>query len=124
VQAVLPCAEYYKRQGFPLKKIVAFASNRDYSDLLVFNEDRKEVRQLFVAMRMGACWWGLHWPAGVCWLWRFCACLCWACDSTDMVVGAKAQEAEKKRSLFFLSCCRSMVCCTCTCLMAPLPTTR
>lgn len=41
--AVLPCAEYYKRQGFPLKKIVAFASNRDYSDLLVFNEDRKEV---------------------------------------------------------------------------------
>jgi ribosome production factor 1 len=41
---VLPCAEYYKRQGFPLKKIVAFASNRDFSDLLVFNEDRKEVR--------------------------------------------------------------------------------
>jgi ribosome production factor 1 len=44
VQAVLPCAEYYKRQGFPLKKIVSFASNRDFSDLLVFNEDRKEVR--------------------------------------------------------------------------------
>lgn len=43
-QAVLPCAEYYKRQGFPLKKIVSFASNRDFSDLLVFNEDRKEVR--------------------------------------------------------------------------------
>lgn len=45
LQAVLPCAEYYKRQGFPLKKIVEFASNRDFSDLLVFNEDRKEVRQ-------------------------------------------------------------------------------
>lgn len=44
MQAVLPRAEYYKRQGFPLKKIVAFAANRDYSDLLVFNEDRKEVR--------------------------------------------------------------------------------
>jgi hypothetical protein len=42
---VLPCAEYYKRQGFPLKKIVKYAANRDYSDLLVFNEDRKEVRQ-------------------------------------------------------------------------------
>lgn len=42
---MLPCAEYYKRQGFPLKKIVAFAANRDYSDLLVFNEDRKEVRK-------------------------------------------------------------------------------
>jgi hypothetical protein len=27
-QETLPCAEYYKRQGFPLKKIVAFASNR------------------------------------------------------------------------------------------------
>jgi ribosome production factor 1 len=34
---VLPCAEYYKRQGFPLKKIVAFGAARDYSDLLVFN---------------------------------------------------------------------------------------
>lgn len=44
LQAVLPCAEYYKRQGFPLKKIVSFAADRDYSDLLVFNEDRKEVR--------------------------------------------------------------------------------
>jgi hypothetical protein len=43
---VLPCAEYYKRQGFPLKKIVAFASGRDFSDLLVFNEDRKEVNGL------------------------------------------------------------------------------
>lgn len=41
--AVLPCAEYYKRQGFSLKKVVDFAANRDYSDLLVFNEDRKEV---------------------------------------------------------------------------------
>jgi hypothetical protein len=27
-QETLPCAEYYKRQGFPLKKIVKFASNR------------------------------------------------------------------------------------------------
>lgn len=41
---MLPCAEYYKRQGFSLKKVVDFAANRDYSDLLVFNEDRKEVR--------------------------------------------------------------------------------
>eukprot|EP00879_Flechtneria_rotunda_P032292 GHRR01035473.1.p1 GENE.GHRR01035473.1~~GHRR01035473.1.p1 ORF type:complete len:215 (+),score=76.96 GHRR01035473.1:367-1011(+) len=41
--AVLPCAEYYRRQGFQLKKIVQFAANRDFSDLLVFNEDRKEV---------------------------------------------------------------------------------
>lgn len=47
LQAVLPCAEYYKRQGFPLKKIVKYAANRDYSDLLVFNEDRKEVGWVF-----------------------------------------------------------------------------
>ncbi|KAF6265572.1 anticodon-binding protein [Scenedesmus sp. NREL 46B-D3] len=43
---VLPCAEYYKRQGFSLKKVVGFAAGRDYSDLLVFNEDRKEVNGL------------------------------------------------------------------------------
>lgn len=45
-QEVLPCAEYYKRQGFPLKKIVAFGGNRGFTDLLVFNEDRKEVNGL------------------------------------------------------------------------------
>lgn len=37
----LPCAEYYKRNGFPLKKIVKFASNRGFTDLMVFNEDRR-----------------------------------------------------------------------------------
>lgn len=62
-QAVLPCAEYYKRQGFPLKKIVSFAAKRDYSDLLVFNEDRKEVRGLhsmdssnWVCCAPASCW--------------------------------------------------------------------
>ncbi|GIL60265.1 hypothetical protein Vafri_14895 [Volvox africanus] len=39
---LLPCAEYYKRNGFPLKKIVKFAANRGYTDLMVFNEDRKQ----------------------------------------------------------------------------------
>eukprot|EP00882_Tetradesmus_deserticola_P023221 GHRQ01025266.1.p1 GENE.GHRQ01025266.1~~GHRQ01025266.1.p1 ORF type:complete len:255 (+),score=124.50 GHRQ01025266.1:23-766(+) len=43
---VLPRVEYYKRQGFPLKQVVGFAAGRDYSDLLVFNEDRKEVNGL------------------------------------------------------------------------------
>eukprot|EP00775_Hariotina_reticulata_P008898 gene8898-9075_t len=43
---VLPCAEYYKRGGFSIKKIVQFASARHYTDLLVFNEDRKEVNGL------------------------------------------------------------------------------
>ena len=44
VQEVLPHAEYYKRSGFPLKKIVKFASNRDFTDLIVFNEDNRQVR--------------------------------------------------------------------------------
>jgi hypothetical protein len=42
-QELLPNAEYYKRQGFPLKKIVKWASGRDYTDLIVLNEDHKTV---------------------------------------------------------------------------------
>ncbi|GLC42365.1 Ribosome production factor 1 [Pleodorina starrii] len=45
---LLPCAEYYKRNGFPLKKIVKFAANRDYTDLMVFNEDRKQINGLLL----------------------------------------------------------------------------
>jgi ribosome production factor 1 len=48
LQETLPCAEYYKRQGFPLKKIVQFAAARDYTDVMVFNEDRKEVNGLLL----------------------------------------------------------------------------
>jgi hypothetical protein len=44
LQAVLPSAECRKRQGFPLKKIVKYAANRDYSEPLVVNEDRKEAQ--------------------------------------------------------------------------------
>lgn len=32
---VLPCATYYKRQGYPLKKIVEYAKNREFTDLMV-----------------------------------------------------------------------------------------
>lgn len=35
-------------QGFPLKKIAAYAANRGFSDLLVFNEDRKSVNGLLL----------------------------------------------------------------------------
>lgn len=45
---VLPCATYYERQGFPLKKIVQYASNRDFTDLVVFNEDRKQINGLLL----------------------------------------------------------------------------
>mmetsp|Transcript_33366 Transcript_33366/g.73774 ORF Transcript_33366/g.73774 Transcript_33366/m.73774 type:complete len:347 (+) Transcript_33366:113-1153(+) len=45
---VFPHAEYYKRNGFPLKKIVQFASNREFTDLVVFNEDRKQINGLLL----------------------------------------------------------------------------
>lgn len=48
LQHTLPCAEYYKRNGFSLKKIVQFASNRDYTDLVVLNEDRKGINGLLL----------------------------------------------------------------------------
>ncbi|KAL6752134.1 anticodon-binding protein [Haematococcus lacustris] len=45
---LLPHAEYYKRGGFPLKKIVQWAASRDYTDLMVFNEDHKQVNGLLL----------------------------------------------------------------------------
>ena len=45
---VLPAAQYFKRAGFPIKKIIEYASKRGYTDLMVFNEDRKEVNGLLV----------------------------------------------------------------------------
>ena len=51
---MLPAAHFYKRAGFPLKKIVEYAAKREYSDVLVVNEDRKSVNGLLV----------VHLPAG------------------------------------------------------------
>lgn len=45
---VFPSAQYYKRAGFPLKKIVEFAAKKDYTDVVVFNEDRKQVNAMLV----------------------------------------------------------------------------
>lgn len=45
---VFPLATYYKRQGYPLKKIVEYASNREFTDIVVFNEDRKQVNGMLV----------------------------------------------------------------------------
>jgi hypothetical protein len=47
-QELFPQAEYYKRQGYPLKKICQYAANRDYTDVLVFNEDHKQVSRVCV----------------------------------------------------------------------------
>jgi len=40
---VLPCATFCERRGYELKKIVEYANNKEFSDILVFNEDRKKV---------------------------------------------------------------------------------
>jgi ribosome production factor 1 len=45
---VFPAATYYKRKGYPLKKIIEYAKNRDFTDLVVFNEDRKKVNGMIV----------------------------------------------------------------------------
>ena len=51
---VFPAATYYKRKGYHLKKIIDYASNREFTDLVVFNEDRKKVNGMLV----------IHLPAG------------------------------------------------------------
>mmetsp|Transcript_40542 Transcript_40542/g.104867 ORF Transcript_40542/g.104867 Transcript_40542/m.104867 type:complete len:371 (-) Transcript_40542:28-1140(-) len=43
-----PLAEYYKRGGYQVKQIVKFASNRDYSDVVVLNENRKKINGMLV----------------------------------------------------------------------------
>eukprot|EP00951_Prasinocladus_malaysianus_P034580 scaffold349828_cov41-Prasinocladus_malaysianus.AAC.1 len=43
-QLTFPKAQYYKRGGYQIKQIVKFAANRDYSDVVVINENRKKVR--------------------------------------------------------------------------------
>lgn len=45
---VFPNATYYKRKGYPLKKIIEYASNREFTDLMVFNEDRKNINGLIL----------------------------------------------------------------------------
>ena len=45
---VFPSATYYKRKGYPLKKIVEYASHRDFTDVVVFHEDRKQVNGMIV----------------------------------------------------------------------------
>ncbi|KAK9794913.1 hypothetical protein WJX73_005398 [Symbiochloris irregularis] len=45
---VLTNAHYYKRQGYAVKKIVDYAIERDFTDVLVFNENRKSVNGLLL----------------------------------------------------------------------------
>ena len=45
---VFPNATFYKRQGFPLKKIVEYATNREFTDIVVLNEDSKKINGMLV----------------------------------------------------------------------------
>lgn len=45
---VFPNATYYKRQGYPLKKIVQYAKAREFTDVVVINEDRKQINGMLV----------------------------------------------------------------------------
>ncbi|EFA80639.1 brix domain-containing protein [Heterostelium album PN500] len=45
---ILPNAEYFPRQHFELSEIVKFCKNRDYTDLIVVNEDKGEVNTLMI----------------------------------------------------------------------------
>lgn len=48
MQDIIPGLTYYRRRGFALKKIIKFLKNRDYTDLLVVNENKKKVDQLMI----------------------------------------------------------------------------
>mmetsp|Transcript_4800 Transcript_4800/g.13791 ORF Transcript_4800/g.13791 Transcript_4800/m.13791 type:complete len:370 (-) Transcript_4800:4153-5262(-) len=45
---VFPAAQYYKRSGFAIKKICTYAAARGFTDLVVVNEDRKQINGLLV----------------------------------------------------------------------------
>jgi ribosome production factor 1 len=62
--SVLPRAEYYARGGFTLKQIVGFASERGYTDLLVFNESKMRAGRKVDAMLH------VHLPGGPTARWR------------------------------------------------------
>ncbi|CAG9334017.1 RPF1 [Blepharisma stoltei] len=48
VQGIMPNAEYYDRRTYDMKEICEYASNREYTDVLVFNEKNKEPEGLWI----------------------------------------------------------------------------
>lgn len=51
---MLPNAEIKYRRGLDLKKIIPQAMERDFTDILVVNEDRKEPSILFIHSFVGS----------------------------------------------------------------------
>ena len=64
-QEVFPCAVFCERRNYDLKDIVKFANNREFSDLIVFNEDKNKINgMLLVHLPDGPtvrCWWWWRW---------------------------------------------------------------
>ncbi|EGG20361.1 brix domain-containing protein [Cavenderia fasciculata] len=48
IEEILPNCEYFPRKDFKLKDIVKFCANRDYTDLLVVNEDNGVVHTMMM----------------------------------------------------------------------------
>jgi len=48
LQELIPDLTYYRRRDYPLKKIIKFLKNREFTDLLVVGENRKKVDSLIV----------------------------------------------------------------------------
>lgn len=48
MQDLIPGLTYYKRREFPLKKIIKYLKNREFTDLIVIGENRKIVDSLMI----------------------------------------------------------------------------
>ena len=48
MQTVFPSAVFYKRAGHPVKKIVARAIEAGFTDVVIVNEDKKQINGLIV----------------------------------------------------------------------------
>eukprot|EP00026_Physarum_polycephalum_P011316 Phypoly_transcript_11530.p1 GENE.Phypoly_transcript_11530~~Phypoly_transcript_11530.p1 ORF type:complete len:337 (+),score=60.92 Phypoly_transcript_11530:146-1156(+) len=48
MQDLIPGLTYYRRRDFPLKKIIKFLKNKEYTDLIVVGENRKRVDGLMI----------------------------------------------------------------------------
>lgn len=47
-QGIIPNAEFYDRRTYDIKEICKFASNREYTDVIVFNEKNREPDGLWI----------------------------------------------------------------------------
>jgi ribosome production factor 1 len=48
LQTVFPSSVFYKRQGYALKKIIEYAKEKEFTDVVVVNEDKKVLNGLLV----------------------------------------------------------------------------